>query len=127
MSKDDRSTKILIVEDESLISYDYRLQLESAGFNVVDTVRNAMDAKTSIAHERPDMILMDIYIKGAMNGLELAKEIHKTDTIPILFLTASTRPDIVSEINMLTNCRMLPKPVNTSLLEEALEALKRVV
>lgn len=113
-------TSILIVEDESLISYGYKLQLERLGFRIIDRVRNAMDAETSILHERPDLILMDIYIKGSKNGLELVKEIHSDDEIPVLFVTASTKPDILQEIAKLKGCRFIPKPVNTALLEKTL-------
>jgi DNA-binding NarL/FixJ family response regulator len=117
-------TKVLIVEDESLISYGYKLQLERSGFEVVDRVRNAMDAETSMLHIKPDIILMDIYIRGSKNGLDLAKEIHGREPIPILFVTASTKPDIIQEISKLKGCRFIPKPVNTELLERVLLQMK---
>jgi DNA-binding response OmpR family regulator len=83
--------KVLIVEDETIISFGYRLQLERLGFHVLGTARSSEEAEALLAQERPDLIIMDIYLKGEKNGLELAREIHASAPIPILFLTASTK------------------------------------
>ncbi len=117
--------KILIVEDESLISFGYKVQLQRNGHHVIDSVRNALDAEISIAHEKPDLILMDIYLKGEKNGLQLAKEIHAKEEIPIIFITASTRPTILDEIKELNRCHLLPKPVNTDKIDEIITEIRR--
>ncbi|HRH38643.1 MAG TPA: response regulator [Flavobacteriales bacterium] len=96
--------KILIIEDETIISFSYRLQLERMGFEVMGTARSSEEAEAMLADERPDLIIMDIYLKGAKNGLELAQEIHAKDPIPVLFLTASTKPEIIEAMRELKNC-----------------------
>jgi response regulator of citrate/malate metabolism len=117
--------KILIIEDETIISFGYRLQLERRGFDVIGTARSSEEAEALLAHEMPDLIIMDIYLKGPKNGLELAKEIHAKNVVPILFLTASTKPEVVAEIHALKDCEYLSKPINADSLEDMLQRFVR--
>ena len=117
--------KVLIVEDESIISFSYRLQLERMGFEVVGNARSGEEAETLIAAERPDLIIMDVYLKGDKTGLQLAQEIHADVPIPILFLTASTKPEIVEAINALKGCHYLSKPLDSDRLNDVLQRFVR--
>lgn len=115
--------KILIIEDETIISFGYRLQLERMGLEVIGTARSSEEAEAQLALDTPDLIIMDIYLKGEKNGLELAREIHSKRPIPILFLTASTKPEVVSAIHALKDCAYLSKPINADSLEDVLHRL----
>lgn len=117
--------KILIIEDETIISFGYRLQLERMGFEVIGTARSYEEAQEVLRAERPDLIIMDIYLKGTRTGLDLAQEIQATQPIPILFLTASTRPEVVEAIRGLHDCQYLPKPINSDNLEDVLQRFAR--
>ncbi len=117
--------KILIIEDETIISFGYRLQLERMGFDVIGTARSSEEAEIQLAQQQPDLIIMDIYLKGAKNGLELAQEIHAKQPIPILFLTASTKPEIITAIHALKDCQYLSKPINADSLEDMLQRFVR--
>jgi response regulator of citrate/malate metabolism len=117
--------KILIIEDETIISFGYRLQLERMGFDVIGTARSSAEAEEILARERPDLIIMDIYLKGEKNGLELAQELHATAPIPIIFLTASTKPEIIEAIHRLKGCQYLAKPINSDSLEDMLQRFAR--
>ena len=120
--KNDYTMKnILIVEDETIISFGYRLQLEKMGFDVIGSARSADEAREQLQLQRPDLIIMDIYLKGDQNGLDLAREIHQSDPIPVLFLTASTQPDMVAGIEALEGCSYLTKPINSDALMETLQ------
>ncbi|MCB0766980.1 MAG: response regulator [Flavobacteriales bacterium] len=112
--------KILIIEDETIISFGYRLQLERMGFEVTGTARSSDEAEALLEGEMPDLIIMDIYLKGTKNGLELAQEIHSRKPVPILFLTASTKPEVISAIHALKDCQYLSKPINADSLEDML-------
>ncbi|MFN9326066.1 MAG: response regulator [Flavobacteriales bacterium] len=118
-------SKILIIEDETIISFGYRLQLERMGFEVIGTARSSAEAEELLRNERPDLIIMDIYLKGEKNGLELAQEIHGSDPITIIFLTASTKPEIIGTIRGLKGCHYLPKPINSDSLEDMLQRFAR--
>lgn len=80
---------VLIVEDEIIIARDYQLMLESNGHHVVKIVNNGKDAIDQAIQHKPDVILMDINIKGDMNGIETATVIHNIQINPkIVFITA---------------------------------------
>jgi response regulator of citrate/malate metabolism len=119
--------KILIIEDETIISFGYRLQLERMGFHVIGTARSSSEAEELMKAERPDLIIMDIYLKGEKNGLEFAKEIHASPfgEIPILFLTASTKAEVIEDIRTLKGCHYLSKPINSDSLEDILHQMAR--
>ncbi|MBK9759024.1 MAG: response regulator [Flavobacteriales bacterium] len=117
--------KVLIIEDEAIISFGYRLQLERMGLEVMGAVRSSEEAEALLATDRPDVIIMDVYIKGALNGLELAQRIHEKDPIPIIFLTASSKPDIIEGIKALKGCHYLTKPIDIDSLTGLLHATVR--
>jgi two-component system, response regulator PdtaR len=117
--------KILIIEDETIISFGYRLQLERMGFDVIGTARSSEEAEELLSENRPDLIIMDIYLKGNKTGLELAQEIHAHSPIPILFLTASTKPEIIEAIKQLKDSHYLSKPINSDSLEDVLQRFAR--
>jgi len=117
--------KVLIVEDEAIISFGYKLQLEQMGLEVMGAVRSSEEAEAILATEHPDVIIMDVYIKGEKNGLQLARELHKTDPIPVIFLTASTKPEIVDGIRELKGCHYLLKPIDTESLTGLLHTIMR--
>jgi CheY-like chemotaxis protein len=80
---------LLIVEDESIIAKDYQLMVERSGHHVVKIVNNGKDAIDAAVANNPDFILMDINIKGKMNGIETAQEIYdKHVKSKIIFITA---------------------------------------
>jgi response regulator of citrate/malate metabolism len=116
-------SKVLIIEDETIISFGYRLQIERMGFEVIGVARSSEEAEAMMAQERPDLIIMDVYLKGTKNGRELAQEIHAKDPIPIVFLTASTKPSVVDGIHQLKGCHYLSKPINSDGLAEVLQRM----
>ncbi len=117
--------KVLIIEDEAIISFGYRLQLEQMGLDVIGIARSSEEAGTFLAGQRPDVIIMDVYIKGDLNGLQLAQRIHEKDQIPVIFLTASNKPEIVEGIRKLKGCHYLLKPIDTDSLNGLLHSTVR--
>lgn len=117
--------KVLIIEDEAIISFGYRLQIERMGFEVIGVARSSAEAEALIALERPDLMIMDVYLKGPKTGLELAQEIHAKDPIPVVFLTASTKPEVVEAIRALKDSQYLAKPISSDGLSDVLERFLR--
>lgn len=116
---------VLIIEDETIISFGYRLQLERMGFDVIGVARSGEEAELLLAAQRPDLIIMDIYLKGPRTGLELAREILAKDPIPIIFLTASTKPENLEAIRNLPGCHYLSKPITSDSLTDVLHKVLR--
>jgi len=81
-------TRVVIVEDETIVAMDLAATLRGMGCEVQAVVDNARDAIDSAAKNRPDLVLMDIRLKGPMDGIAAAKVIHDREGTPIIFLTA---------------------------------------
>ena len=79
---------ILVVEDESIVSKDIQHSLKKIGYNIVGAASTGEKAIELALSEKPDLILMDIMLKGPMNGIEAADIIKKEMSIPVIFLTA---------------------------------------
>lgn len=79
---------VLVVEDESIVSKDIQHSLTKLGYTVVGAASTGEKAIEIARDFHPDIILMDIMLKGEMNGIQAAEIIRKELNIPIIFLTA---------------------------------------
>ncbi|MEK7727804.1 MAG: ATP-binding protein [candidate division KSB1 bacterium] len=81
-------TKIMIVEDEAIVAFDIQSRLLKLGYAVTEAFSTGEEALNKVADNSPDLILMDIMLAGAMNGIETAEQIRVRFDIPVIFLTA---------------------------------------
>lgn len=81
--------RILVVEDEALIAEGLSIGLQRRGYQTLGPVDTAARAIQMAAEARPDIVLMDIRLKGDVDGITAAEEIHRTQDIPVVFLTAN--------------------------------------
>ena len=81
-------TKILVVEDERVIGLEIEKRLEQLDYVVLDVLTSGEDAVAAALETPPDLVLMDIVLRGEMDGIEAAKQIRSIIDIPIIFLTA---------------------------------------
>jgi len=79
---------IFIVEDESIVAKDIQNSLTKLGYNVIGFANNGKDAIEKITELIPDLILMDIMIKGPLTGIEVSEKIKEKMNVPVIFLTA---------------------------------------
>lgn len=82
------TARILVVEDESIVSRDIQNTLKKLGYEIAGSATNYEKAIELANSENPDLILMDIMLKGDKSGVEAAETINETLNIPIIFLTA---------------------------------------
>jgi PAS domain S-box-containing protein len=80
--------KILVVEDERITAEDIKSGLEFAGYTVPAIVSSGEDAIEKAGELKPDLVLMDIKLKGEMDGIEAAGQIRVLYDIPVIYLTA---------------------------------------
>jgi signal transduction histidine kinase len=80
--------RILVVEDESIVALDLRSSLEHLGYTVVGTAATGEDAMAIAERELPDLVLMDIRLRGEMDGTEAADRIRRQLGLPVVYLTA---------------------------------------
>lgn len=114
-------TRILIVEDESIVAMDLSEQLEAIGYEVCGLADNGADAIAITENQQPDLILMDIVIKGPIDGIETAQKINQHAHIPVIFLTAYTDNTTVERAAKVAPYGYVSKPYQPRELRAAIE------
>jgi len=118
-----RAPRVLIVEDETIIAMDIQYVLENSGFHVSDIVSTGEESieKASLMH--PDVILMDIKLKGKMDGVNAAKKIYKKFQIPILYVSAYDNDKALKNLQSVKCFGFLNKPFEENELKTAIKAV----
>ncbi len=88
MTGAEAGAKILVVEDESIVAMDISNMLENLGYTVVGTAGSGEEAIQSVKDRSPDLVLMDIMLRGDVDGIEAAEYIRHNFQIPVVYLTA---------------------------------------
>ncbi len=101
--------KILIVEDQFVEANHLRLMLKKAGHSIIGMARSVSDAKYYIAQEKPELVLLDIFLSGKETGIDLA-EILKEDNIPFIYLSANSNEEVLSKAKLTHPHGFLVKP-----------------
>lgn len=82
------SANLMLVEDERIVAFDLKNQLQSFGYKVGALVASGEQALERVSLDHPDLVLMDIHLEGSMDGIDAAVQIQNTHNIPVIFLTA---------------------------------------
>lgn len=101
---------VLVVEDESIVSKDIQHSLKKLGYSVVGAASTGEKAIELAESTNPDIVLMDIMLKGDMNGITAADHIRKTCAIPIIFLTAYADESTLSKAKITEPFGYILKP-----------------
>jgi len=101
--------KILIVEDEAIVAMDIRVSLRNLGY-VPSVVSSGEEAIQKTEKSHPDLVLMDIMLKGEMDGVEAAGEIRSRFNIPVVYLTAYSDQDTLKRAKITEPFGYLLKP-----------------
>ena len=118
--------KIMVVEDESIVAFDLKQRLESLGYEVVDIVSTGADAIQLVRNNEVDLILMDIILKGKLNGIETAILIKEEFNIPIIYNSANSDFKTQKEIKKTEPYGYLVKPFDDHKLEEAIKIILKL-
>lgn len=101
---------VLVVEDESIVSKDIQHSLKKLGYNVVGASATGELAIELASTENPDIVLMDIMLKGEMSGIQAAEKIKEKLSIPIIFLTAYADESTLSKAKVTEPYGYILKP-----------------
>jgi PAS domain S-box-containing protein len=115
------SARILIVEDERIIAEDLSDLLIALGYGVVASVSNGPDAIALAEETQPDLALMDIQIKGVMDGAETARILRERFNIAVVFLTAHADARTVSHAKLAEPLGYIVKPFQVGELHASIE------
>jgi len=106
------SANILVVEYDSIVARDIKQSLEKLGFTLAGIACSGEDAIKLTELTKPDAILMDIRLKGEMDGIEASKKINERFSIPIIYLSASQDKHTIEKSKQTKPYGYLLKPVN---------------
>lgn len=112
--------KIILVEDENIDAMDIQETLESFNYEVPYVASTGIDAIKHIVEIMPDLILIDIVLKGEMDGIELAYKIKELD-IPFIFLTAHSEEDTIKRAMRTDPYGYLIKPFDKNKLKFSID------
>ena len=115
------SASILIVEDEPIVAKDIQLSLQRLGYRVPATATSGEEAicKAGVIH--PDLILMDIVLKGTMDGIETALHIQRKQDVPVIYLTAYADSHTLERAKVSSPAGYMLKPYQANELRTTIE------
>ncbi|OPY25724.1 MAG: two-component response regulator [Methanobacterium sp. PtaU1.Bin242] len=115
------NTKILIVEDEIIEANGIQLSLENVGYTVCGIAATGEEAIQKVNLLEPDLIIMDIFLKGSMDGIEAAALIKEDFNIPVIYLTAHSDDDALKRAKVTIPYGFIIKPYNKRELKNTIE------
>jgi response regulator RpfG family c-di-GMP phosphodiesterase len=116
-----KSARILIVEDENMYAEDFKDKLEQLGHKVLAICSSGEQAVHSALALNPDLILMDIYLDGAMDGIEAASVIRARQNIAVIYLTSANDEMTLQRAKITEPFAYIQKPITSQELHVAVE------
>ncbi len=113
--------KILVVEDEGIVARETEYRLKDLGYTVCGIAASGAEAIRKAEQALPDVVLMDIMLKGEMDGIDAAEQIHSTLNIPVVYVTAHADENTVQRAKATEPMGYLLKPFNERELHAAIE------
>jgi DNA-binding LytR/AlgR family response regulator len=113
--------KILIVEDEMIIAANISLQLTVLGYEVTGIISKGEDAVNHVRLNSPDIVIMDIQLKGKMDGIETARSIQREIDLPIIYLTANVDEEHFNRAKATKPAAFISKPFKKLDLQHTVE------
>ncbi|HWP92220.1 MAG TPA: response regulator [Thermodesulfobacteriota bacterium] len=115
------SARILVVEDEKIVARDIKNRLRNLGYTVPAIVSSGEEAIQKAEEIRPDLVLMDIVLKGKIDGVKAAKEIYTRFDIPVIYLTAYSDKETLRRVKMTEPFGYIHKPFEIKEMRSSIE------
>ncbi len=112
---------VLVIEDEKIVSMDIQMSLKKLGYNIIGAADTGEKAIELALELKPDIILMDIMLKGEMTGIQAAEAIKKEMYVPIVYLTAYTDENTLAKAKLTEPNGYLIKPFKEINVKTTLE------
>lgn len=113
--------KILVVEDEMIIGAKISMQLTSLGYEVTGILPRGEEAILHVKENKPDIVLLDINLKGKLDGIETAVQLQQHGPIPIIYLTANSDEATFNKAKSTKPAAFIAKPFKQLDLQRAIE------
>ena len=115
----------MVVEDEGVVSIDIRNMLKKAGYSIAAVAFQGDEAIEKAELSAPDLVLMDIGLKGEIDGIEAAKRIRNRFQIPVVFLTGFADEVTLAKAQEVNPSGFIIKPINEEELKKTLADILR--
>jgi len=113
--------RILVVEDETRVSMDIAQTLRNLGYEIMATVTSGEGAIEAVKKDSPDLILMDIGLKGAMDGIQAAVQIRSDFNIPVIYIITNADDETLERAKVTVPCGYITKPFQEKDLRFAIQ------
>ena len=117
----ENKTRILIVEDETIDSFDLKKIISNLGYEVIGIVRNGEEAFSKAFEAKPDLILLDIMLSGKLSGIETAEQIKRCLDVPLIYLTAYAEKETLQNAKVTEPFGYIIKPFEERALQSTIE------
>jgi len=117
----DSPVKLLIVEDDMIIAAKISLQLTKLGYEVTAIVPRGEEAILQAEENKPDIVLLDINLKGTLDGIETAHELNRLVDVPIIYVTANTDDATFNRAQATRPYAFITKPIKNVGLQRAIQ------
>jgi signal transduction histidine kinase len=119
-------TRILIVEDESIVAFNLQQRLMQLGYDVPHVAVSGQESLDLVSQSPPDLVLMDIHIEGEMDGIEVAARLNESHPVPVIYLTAYSEDSTLERARKTRPYGYLIKPFSERELHATIQmALER--
>jgi CheY-like chemotaxis protein len=113
--------RIMVVEDEGIVAMDIRNRLRRLGYEVPAIAKSGEVAIKKVVEAHPDLVLMDIMLKGDMDGIEASMAIQKLINVSVIYATASSDERTIQRAKTAGSCGYLIKPFSDDELQNAIK------
>ncbi|MFQ6108768.1 MAG: HD domain-containing phosphohydrolase [Candidatus Aminicenantales bacterium] len=116
-----RKTKILLIEDETIVARDIKNMLIGLGYDVPSVLATGREAVEETKRRHPDLVLMDVLLPGEVDGIEAAHHIYKEFNIPVVYITAFADEKTMERAKLTEPFGYIVKPFNERELQTSIE------
>ena len=116
----------LIIEDDFIIALLLRNQLEKLGLTVAGTLDNGEELSEQVDRTRPDVLFVDIELKGDLNGMDAVRQLSRENRPHVIFITGASVFKTRRETEDIAPVSVLGKPVSFSDIEQTVEKLEKI-
>ncbi|HXX55334.1 MAG TPA: response regulator [Methanoregula sp.] len=113
--------KILIVEDNAIVALETKLRLTGLGYTITGVTGTGKDAINLVRTTEPDLVLMDINLKGGMDGISVVEQITSFAAVPVIYITAYSTKETLARAMKTNPVAYLVKPFREQELYRSIE------
>jgi CheY-like chemotaxis protein len=113
--------RIMVVEDEGIISLQIQTMLLSMGYSVCGKTSSGQEAIDKAGETRPDLVLMDVMLQASMDGIEAARQISARFSVPVIFISGCADNETLQQARGVGHFAYLTKPFTERGLDSAIK------